>query len=223
MTTDYVKEKRKEFLAQQKKWTDWHEKNRAEHPEDYLAGYRPSSKMKEGIESQPTYFHTGVMNQLLKTYDTAKKFGAPNIPPEKLAAMALVEGRHDFGYDDWNKDNKRAATLYQNLINGGANEKAAGFAAAVLDKNEVAHRLKIPFERAWNGTGKTIWGKTGKDYVGNVKDAEKVLSHPKNQPIYNFIKGRTTAEADDENAPVLAQNDAVQMPQEYTEGNWRLI
>ena len=172
----------------------------------------------------PTYYHTGDLGKYLKTYRTAKAFGAPDIPAEKLAAMALVEGRHDLGYNDWNKNNPRAAKLYENLVKGGATPEAAGFSAAVLDKHETAQRLKIPFENAWNGTGRSIWNKTGKDYSSKVKEAEKVLEHPKNKPLYDFIKGKVAAEDDSAERPVLAAApDAVDMPQEYTEGNWRLI
>lgn len=221
MDKQTLKEKRQEALKQNKIAAEAQRKHREEYPNDYLPAYRPASKMKEGIESMPTYYHTGDMDRLLKTYKTAKSFGAPDIPAEKLAAMALIEGRHDFGYNDWNKNNKRAATLYENLVKGGATPYAAGFSAAILDKYETAQRLKIPFETAWNGTGKSIWNKTGKDYASNVREAEKVLAHPKNKPLYEFIKKR--ASLDEEVPAVAAAPNAVEMPQNYTDGNWRLI
>jgi len=221
MDKQTLKEKREAALKQNKIAAEARQQHREKYPHEYMPAFRPASKMKEGIESMPTYYHTGEMAQLLKTYKTAKGFGAPDIPAEKLAAMALIEGRQDFGYNDWNRNNKRAVSLYENLINGGATLQAAGFSAAILDKYETAQRLKIPFETAWNGTGKSIWGKTGKDYAGNIREAEKVLQHPKNQPLYNFIKQR--ASVDEEMPAVAATPNAVEMPQEYTEGNWRLI
>jgi hypothetical protein len=210
-------EEREKYIKELKEAEERKRYDRQQHPADYLPAYRPHSKAKEGIESMPTYYHTGDMDRLLSAYKTAQTMGAPKIPPEKLAAMALVEGRSDIGYNTWNTNNPRAVKLHTNLVKSGADPYSAGFAAAILDKHETANRLKIPFENAWNGTGTSIWDKTGKDYAEKVKEAEKSLSHPKNQPLYNFIKQR--AEADEE-MPALA---AVEMPQEYTDGNWKLI
>jgi hypothetical protein len=198
------------------------EENRRQNPNDFMAAHRPAHKAKDGVESMPTYYHTGDMGRFLDTYKTAQRYGAPAIPAEKLAAMALIEGREDFGYNGvYNYNNPRAVQLFEMLVSKGADKQSAGFAASILDKSETAKRLKIPFENAWNGTGTSIWDKTGRDYVGKVKEAEKVLEHPKNKPIYDFIKNKLSAE--EEGAPTLASADSVQMPQEYTEGNWKLI
>jgi len=198
------------------------EENRRQNPNDFMAAHRPAHKAKDGVESMPTYYHTGDMGRFLDTYKTAQRYGAPAIPAEKLAAMALIEGREDFGYNGvYNYNNPRAVQLFETLVSKGADKQSAGFAASILDKSETAKRLKIPFENAWNGTGTSIWDKTGRDYVGKVKEAEKVLEHPKNKPIYDFIKNKLSYE--EENVPTLAQAEPVQMPQEYTEGNWRLI
>ena len=198
------------------------EEHMRQYPNDYIAAHRPTHKTKEGVESMPTHFHAGDMGKFLDTYKKAQQYGAPVIPAEKLASMALIEGRDDFGYNGiYNYNNPRAKKLFDTLVDQGADKNSAGFAAAVLDKSEVAKRHKVPFETAWNGTGKSIWDKTGGDYASSVKKAEKVLEHPKNQPIYNFIKNKLSAE--EEGAPTLASADSIQMPQEYTEGNWKLI
>jgi hypothetical protein len=192
------------------------------HPNDYLPAYRATNKHKEGVESQATHYHTGDMGRYLDTYKKAQQYGAPTIPAEKLAAMALAEGREDFGYNGtYNTDNPRAVKLFNKLVEDGADKYAAGFAASILDKNELAKRLKIPFEHAWNGTGTSIYGRTGSDHATRVLENQKILEHPKNQPIYNFIKNKLSAE--EEGAPVLASADAIQMPEEYSEGSWKLI
>lgn len=220
-----AKQTKEEKLAAAKRqaaiYKKWVKEDRAVNPDNWMEAFRPDVKGKEGIESLPTYYHTGLMNQFLKTYTKAKDLGAPDIAPEKLAAMALIEGRHDIGYNEWNTANPRAKKLYTTLIQNGANPRAAGFSAAILDKTELAKKLKIPFEHAWNGLGKNVYEGTGVEYAKKVKDAEGIISHPKNQPLFDFFKSRASAEEIEQ--PKMASADSVEMPSEYSDGNWKLI
>lgn len=221
--TQTLKQRRLDDLDLAKRIREQNAKNREMWPNDWMPAYRPSSKMKEGVESLPTHYHKGDMTRFLSGYKTAQELGAPKIPPEKLAAIALIEGRSDFGYNAWNTNNPRAVKLYNDLLEKGVKPREAGFSAAILDKYETAKRLKIPFEHAWHGTGKSIWNTTGRTYSENVKAAEKALSHPSNKDMYEFIRRSYSAADDTQNLPVLAQTDTVQMPEDYSDGNWKLI
>jgi len=150
------------------------------------------------VEVLPTKYPMEHMLPYLEAYKVAtKQYGMPKLSPEKLAAMALAEGRYDFGYNQYNTENKEAQKLYETMTAQGIPPRAAGFAAAILDKQQVAKRLKIPFEKAWNGTGRSAAGKTGNDYVRRVRNNLKAVNHEKNKKLYEFIKSNT-ALADDQ-------------------------
>lgn len=165
-----------------------------------IEGYRfNETDPKAGpVEVLPTKYPMEHMAPYLEAYKVAtKQFGMPKLSPEKLAAMALAEGRYDFGYNQYNTENKEAQKLFETMTAQGVPPRAAGFAAAILDKQQVAKRLKIPFEKAWNGTGRSKAGKTGDDYVRRVRNNLKAVNHEKNKQLYEFIKSNT-ALADDQ-------------------------
>jgi hypothetical protein len=53
---------------------------------------------------------------------------------------------------------------------------------------QTANRLKIPFERAWNGTGRSEFGKTGKDYANIIAAGSYAANHPKNKQLADLIR-----------------------------------
>jgi hypothetical protein len=213
-------EKREEFLKQQKEADERKRYHRTQFPDDYITGRRYDAKTKDKVETMPLYYHTGDMDRYLKAHKDAQAFGGPKLTPDQLTAMALVEGREDFGYNTWDTGNPKVVKYYSNLVKNGMDPHDAGFAAAIYEKDLVAKRLKIPFETAWNGTGTSIWNKSGKNYSDTVNKTKEAVKHPKNETLYNFIKQRASNEDD---IPDVAVADAVEMPQDYSDGNWKLI
>lgn len=169
---------------------------------DYLQAYRADPKGKYGgkdrMETLPTEFDKYNINKLLRGLKAGEKYGVPQLTKQQLANLALHEGREDFGYNQINSDNKRAMEIRQKLIKEGIPHSAAGFAGAVFDKMDVAKRLNIPFEYAWNGTGTSQLGRTGKDYVNEAKAMQYAATHPKNMELMDFIdrslQGKLTPE-----------------------------
>ena len=198
----------------------------AKNPEAFITGYRfNATKPKEGLlESTPIYYPLEKMSPLLDAYkDATTKYNVPKLSPETLAAMSLAEGRADFGYNNWDINNKKVRGVYEKMVGDGHSPEAAGFVAAIYEKQGVAKRLGIPFEKAWNGTGKSKAGKTGNDYVENVNRNLKALQHQKNKPLYDFIKSKVADANTDEAVPAAAKGGKVSMPKQYSEGNWKLI
>jgi len=220
MSKQSLREKREEFLKQQKEADERKRYHRTQFPDDYITGRKYDPKMKDKVESMPLYYHTGDMDRYLKAHKAAQQFGGPKLTAEQLTAIALVEGREDFGYNTWDTGNPKIVKYYSNLIKNGMDPHDAGFAAAIYEKDLVAKRLKIPFETAWNGTGTSIWNKSGKNYSDTVNKTREIVSHPKNKPLYDFIKQRASYE---DNMPNVAVADTVEMPQDYSDGNWKLI
>ena len=174
-----------------------------------LKFWRPGVHAKDtnpetGLETLPSSFEhrnfvshkssEDMMRRHVEALRAAKEFGF-NMPKEVmnskfLAALALKEGRPDFGTNQFNVNNDKAIEVYNKLAPRFGND-AATFAASVYDKGEVASRLKIPFPMAWNGTG--VWrydGKTiasGENYAKQFPIFLKAAEHPKNAPLVDFI------------------------------------
>lgn len=192
----------------------------AADPDSVLSAHRYDPK--RNVETLPTLYNKPVMNSFLDAYKAA---GIKGPSPQDLAAMALVEGRSDFGYNKFDTNNKKAVKVYNDLIEQGHNKAAAGFAAAVVEKQQVAKRKNIPFFAAWNGTGTSkMSGKTGFDYADKVERAKAALSHPKNKALSSFINTKLS-EADLPEAEVqAAKGGAIKMPDGYKAGgNVKLI
>ncbi len=188
-------------LQRQQQFAEDYKKN----PDAYIVGYRHNEnpKLKSPIETVPTYYPVAEVKPFLSAYKIAKnKFGVPDIGADRLAAMALAEGREDFGYNRFDRNNPKVMELYENLKSMGIPDRAAGFAAAIKEKSDVAQRLKIPFEKAWNGTGTSKYGKTGDDYVDRVRKNRKALQHKDNSQIREFM--RQNALLEEQDAPEVA-------------------
>ena len=104
--------------------------------------------------------------------------GMPKIGADNYGDKVLLEGREDAGYNKYNINNPRAVEL--------ANKSGSGYAAAVLDKSEVAKRLNIPFELAWNGTGKTAEA-DGQRHATRAEQMKGAVNDPKNKEFKDLI------------------------------------
>lgn len=150
-------------------------------------------------ETLPKTFDRAAIITIAKAAGEGKKHGMPSVGLEQLANKILVEGREDAGTNEYNYNNKEAKALYDILIKKGHPDKAAMYVAAVLDKQQVANRLKIPFEMAWNGVGKSkSTGRTGRQHADRAKSHETAQTDPRNKELVDLIKrsaeGENTAE-----------------------------
>lgn len=117
--------------------------------------------------------------------------------PEFLAALALREGRGDYGNNTLNfygLSNKTAKGIFNELQKRGTDDRAAGFAAMMYEKAQDAKRLNKPFTEVWNGTGTfkdPHTGKVGggKYYAKNFDAFRTAALHPKNASLVGLIKG----------------------------------
>ena len=158
-----------------------------------IDAYRANPKNKFGakdfIETQPTRLNSAQITAYMKALRDAEQYGVKPLTPEQLVTMALVEGRSDLGYNMFNYNNPKALKIAETLSGTmGHNPDAAGFAAAVLDKQMQAQRLNIPFTTLWNGTGRGMGG-TGADYTRRYNEAYNsgAYEHPKNALLYEAI------------------------------------
>jgi len=173
-----------------------------------LKFWRPGVRKKDtdpktGLETMPSSFNfwsgrkssEDIMRRHVEALRAAKEFGF-SLPkevmdPKYLAAMALQEGRPDFGANNFNINNDRAIDVYNKLVPRFGDD-AATFVAAVYDKGETAARLKKPFPLVWNGTGvlRENDGRlaaSGKNYAARFPMFLKAVDQPKNAQLLGFI------------------------------------
>lgn len=175
-----------------------------EYLKNTIQGYRadPSGKFggKDRMETRPTTVNAQYLMQLVDGIKYAESKGMPKVSAETVVNKLLLEGREDLGTNEYNVNNKRAKALYDDMRAQGYEESAATFAAAVLDKTEVAKRLGIPFERAWNGTGVSKHtGRTGAQHAQRSDEMEYAATSPKNKELLDLVskvleQGRTPRE-----------------------------
>ena len=88
--------------------------------ENLLYGRRanPLNKFgtKDRMESLNTPYDKETMSNLLAAYkDAAERHGLKALHPDDLVNMALVEGRSNFGYNEYNINNKKAMKIAKDL------------------------------------------------------------------------------------------------------------
>ena len=177
-------------------------------PAGWLQAWRGDARTGT-IETLPHRFNPGNMTKLLSAYKWARdRKLLPVIPPETWAALALVEGRDDFGYNEARpsvppsepataptgpslgipglpgyKGKNTSPTLEKFAVKvkqaGMANETDAIWIAFLHDKLATAQRLGLPFYRVWNGSS---------IYQSRFDAQAKALQHPKNEPFLNWFK-----------------------------------
>lgn len=154
---------------------------------DLLKGYRMDFKNNK-LESLPHRFDPSKITPYLNAVRSAAQMGHKMVDSATLAGMLLMEGREDFGYNSYNHDNREAKALFENLVEQGHNPRAAGMAAAILDKRQVAERLEIPFGMAWNGAGVNRYGQSGRKYATKLdRMINEGLPAEENQELVEFI------------------------------------
>ena len=198
--------------------------------ENLLYGRRANPKNKFGakdrMESLNTPYDRETISSLLNAYkDAAKRHGITPLHPDDLTNMALVEGRSNFGYNEYNTNNKRALKIAKDLEAQGHDPYAAGFPAAIIDKQMTAQRLGVPFYQVWNGAGPAA-----KDYNKRIEQHKYAVQDPRNKELRDFISQslgymptQKRAEAETEAEPQFKRGGSVKMPDNYSSGSWKLI
>lgn len=149
---------------------------------DYIAkGYRYK-------ETLPTAFRTKDLDFMARGAKYATSVGMPEIGFTSLANRILVEGRSDAGANEFNYNNPKASVVYDKVLAAGFPQYVAIYAGAVTDKADVAKRLGISFDEAWNGTGRSKdSGKTGKDYAARMQQMAGAVNDPRNADFVSYI------------------------------------
>jgi len=143
---------------------------------------------KDRMETMPTRLDKTTIEEYIKAMRAGESLGIPQLSPEQLARMLLVEGRSDFGFNALNEHNKIAMQKAALLNEMGHNQVAADFAAALFDKQQAANRLKKPFQEIWNGTGRSdMTGRTGAQHSNRYNQFGYAVDHPKNAELMAAI------------------------------------
>lgn len=168
----------------------------------------------------------------------AERDGLPTVSAQELASFILQEGRSDAGMSGGSYGGY-ADKVRKNLVDKyNIPHEDVSFLTTVADKKRVADKLGISFAEAWNGTGKSDAGKTGKDYARAMEHTSNIADHPKNAELMAIIK-KGIEDGKKHGLPLnetrfrdstpsrkkvpYAAGGGVQMPEDYSEGNWRLI
>jgi hypothetical protein len=136
----------------------------------------------------------------------AEAAGHPSLSPEELAAMALKEGRFDYGMSG-GSSNKFAYNYYLDLKNKyNITPSEMQFLSTIADKKRIAEKFNIPFAKAWNGTGTNEVGQTGEQYAADMQNHLKAATNPKNKELLNLIQ-RAIDDGKKYGFPLKANND----------------
>jgi hypothetical protein len=161
-------------------------------PDNPINAYRadPTGKFggKDRMETMPTRLDRTTIEEYIKAMRAGAPMGIPQLTPDQLARMLLVEGRSDFGFNTLNENNKLAMQKATLLNEMGHGQPAANFAAALFDKQQLADRINKPFQEVWNGSGRSdVTGRTGAQHNQRYNQFGYAVEHPKNAELINFI------------------------------------
>lgn len=143
---------------------------------------------KDRMETMPTRLDKTTIQDYIKAMRAGESLGIPQLTPDQLARMLLVEGRGDFGFNALNENNKIAMQKAALLNEMGHSRMASDFAAAIYDKQQLADRIKKPFQEVWNGTGRSsMTGRTGAQHNDRYNQFGYAVEHPKNAELMNVL------------------------------------
>jgi hypothetical protein len=142
---------------------------------------------KDRMETRPTVLDKTTIEDYTKAMRAGAPIGIPQLTPQQLAQMLLVEGRSDFGFNSLNAKNKHALQKAELLQEMGHNRVAADFAAALYDKQQLAKRINRPLPEVWNGTGISSVGRTGAQHNERFNEFGYAVNHPKNAELMNVL------------------------------------
>jgi hypothetical protein len=150
-------------------------------PAGWLQAWRGDARTGN-IETLPLSFNPNGMTKMLSAYKWARDHKLlPDISPETWAALAMVEGREDFGYNGLVLDNRpQQRKFLDQVTQAGMSDYLSQYWIVFLhEKLATAQRTGIPFYRVWNGSS---------IYQARFDAQAKALQHPKNEPFLNWFK-----------------------------------
>lgn len=136
-----------------------------------------------------------IMYSLTHTMGAAKKLGLPTIPPEELAALAMKEGREDFGFNNTFTPRAPADVKFRRMLDASfnLNETQKNFLGLVNYAQRTAKAKGVPFAAVWNGLGVSKYGKSGFDYAKSLTAHKTALQQPENRQLLSFIRSAYNA------------------------------
>jgi hypothetical protein len=118
----------------------------------------------------------------------AEANGHPSLSAEDLAALALKEGRFDYGLSGGSYGGNFVEKYRKELENKyNLTSKDIDFMATIADKQRIADKNKVSFAEAWNGTGVNELGQSGKQYSKDWEVHKQAALHPKNKELMDVI------------------------------------
>jgi hypothetical protein len=159
----------------------------------YRSGTNPKNTSPDGLETRPSNSATRgpVDTERLYNYargmSVAKKLGLTSLTPQEFAAFALKEGRSDLGNNGVDYSNPKKTNALMSKLTEYVDPQTAEFIALVQEKTDVAKRKGITLQEAWNGTGKSTFGISGKQYSQDWNNHLKAVNSPKNKQLLDFI------------------------------------
>jgi hypothetical protein len=146
-------------------------------------------------ETLPIQMSLADLYSMARVAQTGREHGMPAWGQNQLLDKMLVEGRADAGFNAYDTNNKKAdllANTVKNKLKDSSlylNQRVLGYPAAVLEKDMVAQQLGIPIERAWNGTGRSVYtGRTGAQHAQRAAQMAGTQDDPRNAAINDFLK-----------------------------------
>lgn len=132
---------------------------------------------------------------LTHTMGAAKKLGLPTIPPEELAALAMKEGREDFGFNNAFTPRAPADVKFRRMLDASFNlsDVQKNFLGLVNYAQRTANAKGVPFAAVWNGLGVNEYGKSGFDYAKSLAAHRAAVQRPENRGLLGFIRSAYAA------------------------------
>ena len=152
--------------------------------------FNPIIKAYRKGETIPLKLDRSELVGMLNAINVGLANGMPKIGADNFGDKVLLEGRADAGANDFNYNNKRALNLAGTVTSTLPENRSSGatYVGAVMDKSDVATRLNIPFERAWNGTGKSKdTGRTGQQHSDRAAQMQGAIDDPRNKEFKDLI------------------------------------
>lgn len=166
----------------------------------YQYAVRPKDRTADGTATLP---HEANTIAIMRMADAVNAALQNNIPGARTAAANLLahiitEGRSDAGVNRYDTNNKQSNKIFEDMQKLGAVYKTspdnlqssndpAMYIAASYDKESAAKRLGKRVAEVWNGTGTSVYGKTGAQHADKFDAMKTVLSSPKNAEIKSLI------------------------------------
>lgn len=156
---------------------------------------RDTVRIRRAQDTLAKDVETSYLIQVLDAMRISSESGKQVLPAEKILQLLVQEGRGDLGNNGADTSNKRNEARVKELIEKGATYSGASTVTNIEDKQRIATRLNIPFELAWNGTGKVDTNyfkgtkpRSGKDYVKESSLNADAYLDPQNASAFDLIQ-----------------------------------